>query len=181
MAAARRVAALGSADAVISRYEEHLRLSAERGEPGPGRRGTGEVIVHGVHLRDADDREVGDLPFGSDLRVEVEFETRQALDSPVMGVALFREDGVYCHGPNTRFDGCLGGTYDGRYRLVAEFPGLRLLPARYEVSVAFYDRDHVYAYAWDHRLYGFRVVDGPQDHGVVALPHEFRIQEVSEA
>ena len=134
-----------------------------------------------MRLTDESGREVRDLRFGSTLRVEIEFETTQPIDSPVMGVALFRDDGVYCHGPNTKFDGCLAGEYDGRYRLSAEFPKLRLLPARYEVSVAFYDKEHVYAYAWDHRLYAFRVTGGPEDHGVVALPHEFRIERVNRA
>jgi hypothetical protein len=46
------------------------------------------------------------------------------------------------------------------------------------VSVAFYDADHVYAYAWDHRLYPFRVEGGPDDHGVVALPHRFSVERL---
>ena len=80
------------------------------------------------------------------------------LDSPVMGVALFRDDGVYCYGPNTLFDGQLGGRYDGRYVLTADVRGAcRCWAARYQASVSFYDRDHVYAYAWHHRLYPFSV------------------------
>ena len=108
--------------------------------------------------------------------LEVEFEARRPLDSPVMGVAIFREDGVYCCGPNTRHDASLHGTYDGRYRLVAEFLELPLLGGAYEVSVSFYDKDHVYAYAWDHRLYPFRMIADRPDHGVVHLRHRFRIE-----
>src|SRR4029079_14798272 len=95
---------------------------------------------------------------GETLRVEVRFEAHKPLDSQVMGVALFRDDGVYCYGPNTKFDGSLGGTYEGRYVLTAEFRDLPLLAGTYQASVAFYDKDHVYAYAWHHRLYPFRIV-----------------------
>jgi homopolymeric O-antigen transport system ATP-binding protein len=151
-----RAEALGPADEVIGRYEEHLRLKAAEA-PGvaPGRRGTGEVAIRSVRLLGAEGRERTEFRSGETLRVQVEFEARRPLDSPVMGVAIFREDGVYCCGPNTRHDASLRGTYDGRYRLVAEFLELPLLGGAYEVSVSFYDKDHVYAYAWDHRLYPF--------------------------
>jgi lipopolysaccharide transport system ATP-binding protein len=173
-----RVEAEGPCDDVVGRYEEHLRLRAAREATPKGRHGTGEVIIHRVVLSDGAGHERQELRSGETLRVEVTFEARKPLESPVMGVALFREDGVYCYGPNTKFDGCLGGTYEGHYRLVAEFPELPLLTGGYEASVAFYDKDHVYAYAWDHRLYPFRVVADRPDHGLVLLRHRFSVARV---
>jgi ABC-type polysaccharide/polyol phosphate transport system ATPase subunit len=174
-----RIEALGTAEDVVGRYEEHLRLRAARESAPRGRHGTGEVIIHKVSLTDATGQEQASFRSGDTLRVEVEFEAVKPLDSPVMGVALFRDDGVYCYGPNTKFDGCLGGTYEGRYRLTAEFPDVPLLGGGYEASVAFYDKDHVYAYAWDHRLYPFRVVADRPDHGLVLLRHRFSVARLS--
>jgi hypothetical protein len=91
-------------------------------------------------------------------------------------VALFRDDGVYCYGPNTLFDGALGGRYDGRYLLTARFEELPLLGGAYQASVAFYDRDHVYAYAWHHRLYPFAVRSDRPDHGLVWVRHTFEVR-----
>jgi hypothetical protein len=179
---AGRVAALGPADDVVDAYQEHLRRrSAGEADLAPGRRGTGEIAIRDVSLRDASGRERAEFRTGETLRVEVLFEARQPVASPVMGVAIFRDDGVYCYGPNTRIDGGLEGTYHGRYRLSAEFEDLPLLGGSYEVSVAFYDRDHVYAYAWDHRLYPFRVTAGRTDHGLVLLRHRFRVDALDEA
>lgn len=173
------VGALGAADETLGRYEEHLRLRAASGAGlRPGRSGTGEVVIHEVRLKDAAGRERSEFGLGETLKVEVLFEARKPLDSPVMGVAIFRDDGVYCHGPNTQLDGSLAGTYEGRYRLTAEFIDLPLLGGQYEASVAFYDKDHVYAYAWDHRLYPFRVVSGRPDHGLVFLRHRFSVSRV---
>ena len=177
-----RTVALGPAAEVIGRYEEHLRLKAAEA-PGlpPGRRGTGEVAIRAVRLKGAEGRERAEFRSGETLRVEVDFDARRPLDSPVMGVAIFREDGVYCCGPNTRQDASLRGTYDGRYRLTAEFLDLPLLGGGYEVSVSFYDKDHVYAYAWDHRLYPFRVVMDPPQHGLVSLRHRFHVSRIGDA
>lgn len=173
-----RVAELGPAGEALGRYEEHLRRRAAREDAARGRHGTGEVVIESVRLTDGAGREQAEYRSGETLRVEVVFHALHALDSPVMGVALFRDDGVYCYGPNTRFDGVLAGSYSGRYRLVAEFPELPLLTGGYEASVAFYDKEHVYAYAWDHRLYPFRVTSERPDHGIVALRHRFSVESL---
>ncbi|MBX7184217.1 MAG: Wzt carbohydrate-binding domain-containing protein [Vicinamibacteria bacterium] len=176
-----RTAALGPVDVVLSAYEDHLRKRGAVRAEAPGTGGTGEVVIRSVRLTDAHGAPRAEFRSGETLRVEVEFETREPLDSPVMGVALFRDDGVYCYGPNTLFDGQLTGRYDGRYVLVASFEGLPLLGGRYEASVAFYDKQHVYAYAWHHRLYPFTVLTERPDHGLVWLPHRFDVRRLDEA
>jgi ABC-type polysaccharide/polyol phosphate transport system ATPase subunit len=176
-----RTAAMGPVDVVLSAYEDHLRKRSAVRADAPGAGGTGEVVIRSVRLTDADGTPRAEFRNGETLRVEVEFETREPLDSPVMGVALFRDDGVYCYGPNTLFDGQFTGRYDGRYVLVASFEGLPLLGGRYEASVAFYDKQHVYAYAWHHRLYPFAVLTERPDHGLVWLPHSFDVRRIDEA
>jgi lipopolysaccharide transport system ATP-binding protein len=177
-----RAERLGAAAEVLEAYEEHLRRRAEetRG-PAPGRQGTGEVSVLDVRLANEAGTTISELPEGGTLRVEVDFEALQSIEAPVMGVAIFRDDGVYCYGPNTRGEDRLAGTYRGRYRLTALFERLALLPGSYEVSVAFYDRDHVYAYAWHHRLYPFRIAGAREEHGVVRLAHRFLVEKVNGA
>ncbi len=173
-----KVAGLGPADEVLGSYEEHLRRRSATASPPPTTGGTGEVVIHRVRLVAADGGERSEFRSGEALRVEVEFETRKPLDSPVMGVALFRDDGVYCSGPNTLFDGRPAGVLDGRYVLTATFEDLPLQGGRYEASVAFYDKDHVYAYAWHHRLYPFVVRSEWKDHGLVRLRHRFDVRRV---
>jgi lipopolysaccharide transport system ATP-binding protein len=170
-----RLEALGPVDEVLGRYEEHLRRRGTGEAAAPGRQGTGEVVIREVRLTDGEGRERAEFRTGETLRVEVHFEAVKPVDSPIMGVALFRADGVYCHGPNTGGDASLEGRYEGAYRLSAEFPDLPLLGGEYQASVAFYDKEHVYAYAWDHRLYPFRIVCDPPQHGLVALRHRFRV------
>jgi ABC-type polysaccharide/polyol phosphate transport system ATPase subunit len=175
-----RAAEWGPVDAVLASYEDHLRKRSAARAEAPGTGGTGEVVIRNVRLTDSQGIARTEFRNGEALRVEVEFETREPLDSPVMGVALFRDDGVYCYGPNTLFDGQFAGPYDGRYVLVAVFDNLPLLGGRYEASVAFYDKEHVYAYAWHHRLYPFTVLTERPDHGLVWLPHRFDVRRADE-
>jgi ABC-type polysaccharide/polyol phosphate transport system ATPase subunit len=171
-----RVEQIGGVDEVVSQFEEYLRQRGTDDSLRPGTRsGTGEVVVDAVRLLNEAGQECSTLPSGETLRVAIDFEVLEPVDSPIMGVALFRDDGVYCYGPNTRDDLRLRGVYHGRYTFEAEFPKLALLPGHYEISLAFYDKEHVYAYAWHHRLYKLQIVGDVDLHGVVRLPHTFRV------
>jgi ABC-type polysaccharide/polyol phosphate transport system ATPase subunit len=173
-----RMAALGPVDEVLARYEEHLRGRSAASVLRPGSGGTGEIAIRSVRLMDRDGVVGTRFRSGETLRVEVEFETQTPVESPVMGVALFREDGVYCCGPNTLFDGLRTGRCEGRYVLSADFEELPLLGGNYQASVAFYDQEHVYAYAWHHRLYPFVVESERKDHGLVWLRHRFDLRKL---
>jgi lipopolysaccharide transport system ATP-binding protein len=173
-----RVAGFGPAGEVVTAYEGHLRRRMPVAELAPGVGGTGEIVVHAVRLTDGDGVERSELRTGDTLRVQVEFSTTRPVNSPVMGVAFFRDDGIYCSGPNTLFDGQLSGELDGSYVLTATFEELPLLRGSYQASVSFYDRDHVYAYAWHHRMYPFSIRSEQQDHGLVLLRHRFELRPV---
>ena len=63
----------------------------------------------------------------------------------------------------------------------AEFQSLPLLAGSYQASVAFYDKDHAYAYAWHHRQYPFVVRSDRKDHGLVWLRHRFEVRKMEGA
>ncbi|MEC8424244.1 MAG: ABC transporter ATP-binding protein, partial [Myxococcota bacterium] len=66
--------------------------------------GTGEVRVQSVRILDGSGRPRSRFRTGEDLVVAVTFRTTEAIEDPIFGVAIFRADGVYVHGPNTRYD-----------------------------------------------------------------------------
>jgi hypothetical protein len=88
-------------------------------------------------------------------------------------VALFRSDGVYVFGPNTRFDGVLEGTYHGVYTYFIHYPKLPLLAGTYRLSIAIFDQGHISPHVWHNQLYNFEVAQDVEDHGIVRLPHRW--------
>ena len=71
-----------------------------------------------------------------------------------------------------------GDGLDVARAMTATFEDLPLLRGSYQASVSLYDRDHVYAYAWHHRLYPFTVLSDQQDHGLVLLHHRFELRPI---
>ena len=133
--------------------------------------GTGEVRILSVQVLDAGGRPRLRFRTGEDLVVAVTFRTTEPVPRPIFGVAIFRSDGVYVHGPNTRFDGVLDGTYHGIYTWFIQWQRLPLLAGRYRLSVAVFDRSHLKPHVWHNQLYDFEVTYEQEDHGMVLLEH----------
>jgi ABC-type polysaccharide/polyol phosphate transport system ATPase subunit len=133
--------------------------------------GTGEVRVIAVHVLDGLGRPRERFRTGEDLVVAVTFRTTEPVERPIFGVAIFRGDGVYIHGPNTRYDGVLDGTYHGIYTFFIRWKALPLLSGRFRLSVAVFDKSHLKPHVWHNQLYDFEVAAGVDDHGVVLLDH----------
>ena len=110
---------------------------------------------------------------GEDLIVAVTFRTTEPVERPIFGAAIFRSDGTYIHGPNTRFDGVLDGTYHGIYTYFIRWKALPLLSGRYRLSIAVFDKLHLKPHIWQNQLYDFEVTADVDDHGLLQLPHDW--------
>lgn len=148
---------------------------APRVEDADGLRvsGTGEVRILKVALLDGAGVPRAELNTGDSLVVAVTFRTTEPVESPIFGVALFRNDGTYVYGPNTRYDGVLDAAFDGVYTVFVHYPKLPLLAGSYRISVAVYDKGHVRPMAWHNQLYELKIVQQVEDHGLVMLPHRW--------
>jgi hypothetical protein len=69
--------------------------------------GTGEIRVLAVRVLDGAGAPRERFLTGEDLVVATTFRTAEPVERPIFGVAVFRGDGVYVHGPYTRWDGVL--------------------------------------------------------------------------
>ena len=135
--------------------------------------GTGEARVLRVRIVDEKGMERERVRTGEGVIIAVTFRTTERLDNPIFGIALFRNDGTYVFGPNTRFDDVLGGSYHGIYTFYAHYPRLPLLAGSYRVSIAIFDSGHVRPHAYHNQLYEFSVVQDVEDHGLVQIPHKW--------
>ena len=137
--------------------------------------GTGEVVIDTVQILDADAQPRLRFQTHEDVLVSVTFSTSSPLINPIFGVAIFRSDDVYVHGPNSKFDQVLSGTYHGTYTFFIRWPKLPLLSGEYQISIAIFDQHHLKPYIWHNRLYTFEIASQFEDHGVVKLEHDWGI------
>ncbi len=169
-----RATHVADADALAGLGED--QRSVELGDPdNPVVTGSGEVEFLAVQLLNGDGRITEKVNSFAPLTVAVTFRTLKPVTDPILGVALFRNDGVYVYGPNTRFDNVeqMVGVYDGVYSYFIHYPSLPLLEGTYRLSVAAYDKNHIKPHIWHNQLYEIRVSSAVEDHGLVHIDHDW--------
>lgn len=121
--------------------------------------GTKEVIIKDLIILNRWGRKKNQIKCGEKVIVRVNFTVLEEVDDFHFGVAIFREDGVYCYGPNTKFDGLSIGRMakgDGYFELVLN--KLLFMPGIYYLSAAIWDKNETFAYDYHKCKYKIEVV-----------------------
>ena len=149
-------------DAIEKRREVH---SPDKVKGGWGSiSGTKDAEILGVEFLDKDKRKCSEFKTGESLEVRVAYRANKEIMNPHFGVAIFREDHVYCYGPNTRFDNLLIDNLGaGETEFSIYFPHLSLSAGTYLVSVAIWEREERYAYDHHHAFYKM-TINGKKDN-----------------
>lgn len=155
--------------------EQVARHHPARVQQGWGQwRGTGEAVIGEVRFIDREGRVVDGVNSGDPLTVAVRFTAIRPLVDSHIGVAIFRDDGTYCYGPNTRMDGLQFHTLEpGTYECRLHIEALHLAPGHYRLSVAVWDLLEQAPYAIHAGRYPLEV-HGATVSGIIMLDHVWR-------
>ena len=108
------------------------------------------------------------------MRVKINFEARRKLEDIHFGVAVFREDGVYCYGPNSKWDGHKIDLYPGQGHVIFEYENLFLAPGVYYLSVAIWGEGGRFAYDYHKGCYKIEICGDNPDGQLLNLPFKWR-------
>jgi energy-coupling factor transporter ATP-binding protein EcfA2 len=131
--------------------------------------GTGEVVVTGVVLRDAEGRETSIVRSAEPMTVTVSYQAEEPIDHVVCSIAIYRADTLaYVFGQTSRQGGL---SLDLNHRGLIEFAvgRLPLLAGHYLLSVALLDEVTHRPYDWHERGYSMMVFDNPGLPGQAGL------------
>jgi hypothetical protein len=121
--------------------------------------GTKEVVIKKVELLNWFGVSCSHIKSGERLRIKVYFTAKNKVKELHFGIAIFREDGVYCYGPNTAFEGYKIPelkTGDGYFLL--DCHEVWLAPGEYRFSVAIWDKREILAFDYHEGCYKFAVM-----------------------
>jgi len=154
-------------------FENTKKWSEDRADWGQ-ELGTREVLIELVKFTDRWGRSCQSVRTGDQLKITVHYKALNLIKSAHFGIAIFREDGVYCFGPNTVFDG--HSRYElkpGRGWFELTFPSVLLAPGEYRVSVAIWDKNEAVAYNYRGGYYPLNV-RGPafRRTELIDMPHQ---------
>jgi len=120
--------------------------------------GTKEVVIEKVAFKTRFGFNCASLRSRAPLQIKVDFTALNDIKEPHFGVAIFRNDGVYCYGPNTAFDGKVFPILKkGKGSFTLNYQSVLLAPGDYRVSIAVWDKNEAVAFNYHDGCYKFSV------------------------
>ena len=111
---------------------------------------------------------------GDKLDIIIEYKSRKIVQDMVVGIGIFRSDGINCYGTNTHIDRLTPITSNKEGKVVVSIDELNLLPGEYSLDVALHTSDG-FDYDYFKNAEKFIVYSDIQDSGVVRLNHRWTI------
>ena len=134
--------------------------------------GAKEVKIEAVRFSNRFRRVCDSLLPGEPLSVKIDFTVRDDIKEPHFGVAFFRQDGVYCYGPNTEFDGYVFQKLKkGKGFCIFSCPHVNFAPGEYRVSVAVWDKNEKIAYDYHDGCYRLKISGSNPGGELLRLPY----------
>ena len=165
----RRTTALLAQPSVPTSGRKSTTEETDEDEASRNRWGDRRIVVTDVRLLDQDRQQISRFDPDSSLRIELDYEGRQAVEEPpAFGIAIHRMDGVWCYGTNTALDRVefpqsplpQNGT------IAVDIPLLQLLRGEYTLDVAIHDRGGDVIYDYVKGVLSFTVRTSRGDQGV---------------
>lgn len=138
--------------------------------------GTKEIIIDSVKCMDRFGFICNKIKPGDYLKIKVHFNVVNLVKTPHFGIAIFRQDGVYCFGPNTAFDRYeINELKAGKGWFALTFNRVLLAPGEYRISVAIWDRRETVAFNYQGGYYQLTIEDTiMHKNELLRMPYEFK-------
>ena len=138
---------------------EHTKKWADDISNWSKKYGTKEVVIESVEFINKFGMKCSKIKTQDPLKVKVNFLAKNKVKDVHFGVAIFRNDGVYCYGPNTAFDGYqIPEIKAGKSWFVLNIKSLLLATGEYCVSVAVWDKNETLAFDYHEGYYKLTIV-----------------------
>lgn len=102
---------------------------------------------------------------GSDFTIQIDFRINREVENVHIGAAIFREDMLYCYGPNTAFDEMsIEQLKTGYGKCSLNYPSLPLCRGKYFISIGIWDKEEKVPYDYHCAFYAIDVA-GKKEEG----------------
>lgn len=138
------------------------------------RYGSKEAVFTDIKLLGADGNEQATFKTGESMLLDLNYHVDKKISDCVFGFGIFRSDGLWCYGTNTRIDHLdnFDIEKDGSYKVAID--NVMLIPGEYwiDITIEWGEGNPVDYYKEALR---FEVVSNVSDVGVLRMPHKWEL------
>lgn len=147
----------------------------EKQEIAPKMRwGNGNAAIEKVSMVNKAGKEQLVFATGETVEIKIEYSAIKKIVNAVVGIGIFRIDGVQCYGTNTRIDKLDSYDIDGCGSVLVKIEALNLIPGKYLLDVAI-ECDEGIPVDYHREVCAFEMYSHIGDVGVARLVHEWKV------
>jgi lipopolysaccharide transport system ATP-binding protein len=105
------------------------------------------IDIKSISLYGSEQNAKDNFNFGEPIFVNVKFESKKRIISPVFSFMITRSDGILCCASNTKEKGFIIDSIDGRGAINISLGKINLGPGIYLIKVCIWDKDMIHSYA----------------------------------
>ena len=103
-AAEQEAAVQAAAQAAAEQEAAQAAEESEQPQEQPKRWGNGKARITKIELFDKDGKKKSVFKTGTDITIKLHYDVIEKVEDAVIGIGIFRSDGMHCYGTNTRID-----------------------------------------------------------------------------
>lgn len=156
------------------RNSEITEIKEENNEEIKTRWGSGDARISKIKLFNKDGNETSSFCTDETMTIQLSYDVNKRVDNAVVGIGIFRIDGLQCYGTNTRIDRLpeFSLTEKGTINVVLE--SMNLLPGSYTLDIAL-EKDIGIPIDYFTKAKKFEVYTKLEDVGVTRIRHRWEI------
>lgn len=156
--------------------ERQIALGNIDSEEDPKRWGNGEAKYTEIEIYNSHNEVTDVFPMGEDIYIHLKYQVVKPIKNAIIGMAIYRLDGVHCYGTNTKidrydpFDLC----EDGCVELILR--NVNLLPSRYvlDFSIEAEDGSPIDFFREASQI---QVLSESEEVGMISVEHEWLLHK----
>lgn len=139
------------------------------------RYGSGDAKFTDIKMLGKDKKEQTTFRTGEEMILDLGYHVEKKVTDAVFGYGIFRSDGLWCYGTNTRIDRMDNFDIDKDGKFVITMPELNLIPGQYwvDITIEYGEGNPVDYYKEAMR---FEVVSNMTDVGVARIKHSWELE-----
>lgn len=153
---------------------ENNEIKKEKDEKVKTRWGNGDARISKIRLLNKDGNETSSFCTDEPMTIQLDYVVNKRVDNAVVGIGIFRIDGLQCYGTNTRIDRLpeFSLTENGSINVILE--SMNLLPGSYTLDLAL-EKGIGVPIDYFTKAKKFEVYTRLEDVGVTRIRHRWEI------
>lgn len=134
--------------------------------------GNKNAFINKVTIADCNRKETAVFSTGDDIYIRLEYKVNQKIEDAVIGVGIFRTDGLQCYGTNTRIEKFKEFALEKDGSVEIQLENVNLLPGQYMIDLAIESGDGI-PVDYFREVQRFEMYSPSNDVGVARIPHKW--------